>query len=134
MTYSPQVLSRVQEPKLAGALPKDDPDVGTGEAGSLDEGTLARISIRVDPGARRIGAARFKVFGCSAAIASASLVTEWLESAPVERARTLAPEPVIADLDLPAERAHVAAIVVEAARGAFADWERKRAAERNSHD
>ena len=75
MNYSSAVLKRVRDPKFAGALPRDEEQVGTGEAGSLDEGTLIRIQIRVGPGGRIVDAV-FKVFGCSAAIASAGVVAE----------------------------------------------------------
>jgi NifU-like protein involved in Fe-S cluster formation len=125
MRYSPQVLARVREPQLVGALPKDDPNVGTGEAGSLDSGTLARISIRVDPQSQWIRDARFKVFGCSAAIASASLVSERLQRTSLQQARALSADEVVASLELPAERVDVAALAIEAAQRAMDDWERK---------
>ena len=83
--YSPAVLERVRDPKYVGWLPRDAPDVGTGEAGTLERGTVMRIQVRIDRTARRIDEAVFKVFGCSAAIASASLVTERLQGATVGR-------------------------------------------------
>ena len=125
MNYSPAVLERVRDPRFAGALPKDAPDVGTGEAGSLDEGTMARIQVRVDTGGARIVEAWFKVFGCSAAIASASLVTERLQGASLAAAKSLDPLIVAAELELPIERARVAALAVRAAHAAIDDWERK---------
>jgi NifU-like protein involved in Fe-S cluster formation len=125
MKYSAAVLERVRDPKFAGALPKDAPDVGTGEAGGLDEGTMARIQVRMAPGGARIAEAWFKVFGCSAAIASASYVTEQLQGASIAAARALEPLMVAAELELPLERAHVAALAVRAARAAIEDWERK---------
>ncbi|HEX8027681.1 MAG TPA: iron-sulfur cluster assembly scaffold protein, partial [Vicinamibacterales bacterium] len=88
MKYSDEVLRRVRELQRAGAL--EGEGVGTGEVGTLDEGTVVRIQVRTDR--ERIAQARFKVFGCSAAIASASLVTEWLESAPIDEATQLTPE------------------------------------------
>jgi NifU-like protein involved in Fe-S cluster formation len=125
MNYSPAVLERVRDPKNVGWLPRDAPDVGTGEAGSLERGSMTRIQVRVDGATRRIGEAVFKVFGCSAAIASASLVTERLLGATVEGARGLESLAVVAELELPIERASVAALAVEAAKNAIADWERK---------
>ena len=125
MNYSPAVLERVRDPKNVGWLPRDAPDVGTGEAGSLERGSMTRIQIRIDPVARRIDEAVFKVFGCSAAIASASLVTERLLGASVEDARSMDSLAVVAELELPIERASVAALAVEAARTAVEDWERK---------
>jgi len=118
MAYSAAVLDRVRNPQRVGVLP-DAPDVGTGEAGSMDAGTFARIQVRVEQG--RIVAARFKVFGCSAAIAATGLVAEWLEGASVAEAGLVTPERVVQDLQLPQERIHVAAIAVEAARQAVRD-------------
>ncbi len=125
MEYSPAVLARVRDPKYAGWLPRDSADVGTGEAGTLERGTVTRIQIRIDPATGRIGEAVFKVFGCSAAIASASLVTERLHGATVEQARGMEPLAIVAELELPVDRAGVASLAVEAARSAIEDWKRK---------
>jgi nitrogen fixation NifU-like protein len=126
MNYSIAVLERVRDPKFVGWLPRDAPDVGTGEAGSLDGGTMTRIQLRIDPATRRIDEAVFKVFGCSAAIASASLVAERLHGATLDQGRELEGLAVVAELELPIERAGVAALAVEAAKAAIVDWERKR--------
>ena len=120
--YSAAVLERVKNPQRVGVLP-DSPEVGTGEAGSLDSGTLARIQVRVRHG--RIVEARFKVFGCSAAIAATGLVTEWLEGAGLEEMRHVTAERVIEQLTHPEERAHVAGIAVDAARKAVDDVREK---------
>lgn len=124
MQYSPAVLERVRDPKFVGALPRDEAAVGTGEAGSLDEGTMTRIQIRVAPDGR-VSDAVFKVFGCSAAIASASLVAERLQGANVNVAREMDALTVVAELELPMERAYVAGLAVRAARAAADDWQRK---------
>jgi NifU-like protein involved in Fe-S cluster formation len=112
--YSNEVLARVRELARAGVL--DGEGVGTGEAGTLDEGTVVRIQVRVS--GRRIAAARFKVFGCSAAIASASLVAEWLDGAAIDEVEALTPERVVQALSLAPERHHVAALAVAAAKQA----------------
>ena len=106
-------------------MPRDADNVGTGESGSLDAGTMIRIQVRVDPASARIDEAVFKVFGCSAAIASASLVTERLHGAAIERAAEMEALAIVAELELPVERASVAAQAVEAARHAIQDWKRK---------
>ena len=124
MNYSPAVLARVREPKFAGALPRDEVNVGTGEAGTLDEGTMTRIQIRAGAD-RQISDAVFKVFGCSAAIASASLVAERLQWASIDEAHAIEAVSVVAELQLPMERAHVAGLAVRAAQAAIVDWERK---------
>lgn len=127
MNYSPAVLERVRNPKFAGALPRDEINVGTGEAGSLDEGTMTRIQVRVDESGR-IADAVFKVFGCSAAIASASLVAERLQGSSVNAPLELDAMLVTAELELPIERARVAGLAVRAAQAALDDWKRKQAA------
>ena len=124
--YSPAVLERVRDPKHVGWMNRDAADVGTGEAGSLDQGTMTRIQVRIDRETRRIEEAVFKVFGCSAAIASASLVTERLHGASIAAAREMDGLMIVAELQLPIERANVAGLAVEAAIKAIDDWERKR--------
>ena len=126
MTYSAAVLQRVRDPKYVGWLPRDAPDVGTGEAGTLERGTVTRIQLRVERSTERITEAVFKVFGCSAAIASASLVAERLHGIAISDAREFEALAIAAELQLPMERAGVAALAVEAAKAAIADWEQKR--------
>jgi nitrogen fixation protein NifU and related proteins len=119
MKYSAAVLERIREPRCAGTLGSGDGNVGTGEAGSLSTGTLIRVQVRVE--ADRIADARFKAFGCTAAIASASFVAERLQGMPVAEGRALTSRVVIDELALPPERAYVAAIAVEAAHAAIDD-------------
>ena len=117
MRYSDEVLRRVRQPERAGSL--DGEHVGTGEVGTLDEGTVVRIQVRTS--GNRIAEARFQVFGCSAAIASASLVAEWLEGAPIVEASGMRAERVVQTLELAPERAHVAQMAVEAGLKAVED-------------
>jgi nitrogen fixation NifU-like protein len=110
---------------MQGWLPRDAPDVGTGEAGSLEVGALTRIQLRINAGTGRIDEAVFKVLGSRAAIASASLVTERLQGASVADAREMHELTIVAELQLPIEQAHDAGMAVDAALAAIADWERK---------
>jgi NifU-like protein involved in Fe-S cluster formation len=114
--YSDEVLKRVREPQRVGALPAGV-DVGTGVSGTLEEGTVTRIDVRVN--GNRIVQARFKVFGCSAAIASASLVAEWLEGASLDEVPAVTAERVAAALELAPERGHVARLAIDAAQQAL---------------
>jgi nitrogen fixation protein NifU and related proteins len=120
VTYSEEVLRRVRDLQRVGTL--EEGHVGTGEVGTLDQGTVVRI--QVQRSGDRIAGARFKVFGCSAAIASASLVAEWLEGASMDEAKALTAERVVQTLGLAPEREHVAQMAVEAGqeavRSAFA--------------
>ena len=110
MKYSDEVLRRVRDLKRVGTLEGDH--VGSGEVGTLDEGTVIRIQVRRE--GDRIVEARFKVFGCSAAIASASLVAEWLEGAAIEQAGMMTSDRVVRKLDLAPEREYVARMAIEA--------------------
>ena len=125
MNYSQAVLERVREPKYVGWLPRDAPDVGTGEAGSIERGSMTRIQVRVDATTERITEAVFKVFGCSAAIASASLVAERLHGITVDEGKAFDALLIVAELQLPIERAGVVGLAVDAARHAIHDWELK---------
>ena len=118
MSYSQEVLTRVREPKRVGVI-ADAPGVGTGEVGTLDEGTMVRIQVKRE--GDRIAEARFKVFGCSAAIASASLVAEWLEGSTVEEAARITPERIVQALELAPEREYVARMAADAASKAIHD-------------
>ncbi|MDP3719983.1 MAG: iron-sulfur cluster assembly scaffold protein [Acidobacteriota bacterium] len=121
MRYSDEVLKRVREPQRVGALPAGA-DVGSGVLGTFEEGTVTRIDVRVN--GDRVVEARFKVFGCSAAIASASLVAEWLEGAAVDEAKALTAERVVEALGLAPEREYVGRMAVDAAHQALAKVER----------
>ena len=116
MPYSDEVLRRVREPQRVGVLPVGV-DVGSGVSGTLEEGTVTRIDVRV--GGDRVVEARFSVFGCTAAVASASLVAEWLEGATLAEAHALTAERVAETLQLAHEREHVARRAIEAARQAL---------------
>jgi nitrogen fixation protein NifU and related proteins len=124
VAYSPEVLARCREPRRAGTLPQHDGAVGTGTAGTLDEGTVTRVQVKVDADGV-IADARFKVFGCSAAIASASLVADRLVGATLDEARRLEPAALVTALALADEKRPMAALAVTAARLALADWEGK---------
>lgn len=121
MRYSDEVLRRVRELNRAGSL--DGEGIGTGEIGTLDEGMVMRIQVRRS--GDRIAEARFRVFGCSAAIASASLVAEWLEGAPIVEAIGMTPERVMQTLQLAPEREPVARMAVAAGLKALEDAETK---------
>jgi nitrogen fixation protein NifU and related proteins len=117
--YSAAVLERVRHPQRVGSLPAEAPDVGTGQAGTLDEGTTVRIQVRVV--GSRVDDACFRVFGCSAAIASAALVAEWLDGIELAEAAGITAARVADHLSLPEDRRHVAALAAEAAERAVRD-------------
>lgn len=123
--YSEAVRARCREPRRAGGWPDDTRDVGTGERGSLTSGALTRVQVLVREGADVIDDARYRVFGCSAALASASWVADALVGQRLSEVRRLAPDTVVRELDLPADKVAMAALATGAAQAAVADWERR---------
>lgn len=120
--YSEAVRERCREPRRAGAWPDGDRAVGSGSAGSLDEGTWTRLQVRVGADGR-IDDTRFKVFGCSAAIASASFVADALVGATLDDGAALSSADVADALELPDDKRAMAALATAAARGAVTDWQ-----------
>ena len=125
MGYSAAVLDRARDPKNSGWLPRDAPDVGTGEAATRGKATIVRIQVRVGRAARRIEEAVFKASGDGVVVACASLVAERLVGGTVDDARELSALTIVAELALPVEQASAATLAVDAARYAVDEWERK---------
>lgn len=121
--YSDAVRMRCREPRRAGGWPDGAAHVGTGATGSLDAGAWTRLQVHGAGGV--IDDARFRVFGCSAAVASASFVADALVGATPAAARALDARAVAEALALPTEKQAMAALAVEAARAAVDDWERR---------
>jgi len=119
--YSDAVRERCREPRRAGAWPDGDRGVATGSAGSLEAGAWTRLQVRVGADGRVVDT-RFKVFGCSAAIASASYVADALIGATLAEAKAVAAGDVAAALDLPDGKHAMAALATEAARAAAEAW------------
>lgn len=134
VAYSEAVRARCRDPKRAGGWPAGTPGVGTGERGSLDDGAWAQVQVHVAHGHDVIDDARFRVFGCSAALASASWVAEALVGLSPLEAPALEAEAVARALDLPADKVGMAALAAAAARDAVTDWvQRHRAAGPERH-
>jgi nitrogen fixation NifU-like protein len=120
---SAKVARRCVELSHAGSMDPSQPEVGTGAAGKASEGELIRIQVRVRR--ERIQEARFKVFGCSGSIASASLASEWAEGKSLEEAGSIRESDLAAALELPASRRHCASLAEEALRGAIRNYREK---------
>ena len=120
-SYAQAVLDHFARPRGLGRLADAN---GRGAAGELRDGDVRiEIAIRVERG--RVAAARFRTFGCSAAIAASSVATVLIEGEPVEVARSLKPEAITAALGgLPEDRLYAPAMAARAVRGAVADYER----------
>ena len=126
MAYSSKVIDHYENPRNVGSLDKSDPDVGTGLVGAPACGDVMKLQIKVnDQGA--IEDAKFKTFGCGSAIASSSLVTEWVKGKTVDEALTIKNTDVAQELELPPVKIHCSVLAEDAIKAAIADWQRKRA-------
>jgi len=125
MAYSPKVLDHFQNPRNVGSLPKDDPNVGTGLVGAPECGDVMKLQIHIDPTTGVIDEAKFKTFGCGSAIASSSLVTEWLKGRTLDQALTITNGDIVTELDLPPVKVHCSVLAEDAIKAAIADYHRK---------
>jgi len=125
MAYSDKVIDHYENPRNVGSLDKDAPDVGTGLVGAPACGDVMKLQIRVsDQGV--IEDAKFKTFGCGSAIASSSLVTEWVKGKTVEEAMQIKNTDVAQELNLPPVKIHCSVLAEDAIKAAVTDWQRKR--------
>ncbi len=125
MAYSEKLIDHYENPRNVGSLDKNDPEVGTGLVGAPACGDVMKLQIRVnDQGV--IEDAKFKTFGCGSAIASSSLVTEWVKGKTVDQALTIKNTDVANELNLPPVKIHCSVLAEDAIRAAVADYQKKR--------
>jgi nitrogen fixation NifU-like protein len=129
MAYSEKLLDHYENPRNVGSLDKAAPDVGTGLVGAPACGDVMKLQIRVNAQGV-IEDARFKTFGCGSAIASSSLVTEWVKGKTVDEALTIKNTDVASELNLPPVKIHCSVLAEDAIKAAVADWQHKRAVAR----
>ncbi len=127
MNYSSKVLDHYDNPRNVGSLDRNAPDVGTGLVGAPACGDVMKLQIQVSEDGV-IQEARFKTFGCGSAIASSSLVTEWVKGRTIEQALTITNRDVARELDLPPVKVHCSVLAEDAIKAAVADYRRKRGA------
>lgn len=124
MAYSEKVLDHYENPRNVGAFPNDDNNVGTGMVGAPACGDVMRLQIKVgDTGV--IEDARFKTYGCGSAIASSSLVTEWLKGKTLDEASTIKNSAIAEELALPPVKVHCSVLAEDAIRAAIDDYRNK---------
>jgi nitrogen fixation protein NifU and related proteins len=127
MAYSDKVIDHYENPRNVGSLDQAAADVGTGLVGAPACGDVMKLQIRVsDEGV--IEDARFKTFGCGSAIASSSLVTEWVKGKTVAEAMQIKNTDVAHELDLPPVKVHCSVLAEDAIKAAVTDWRRKQQA------
>ena len=123
MAYSNQVIDHYENPRNVGSFAKDDTDVGTGMVGAPACGDVMKLQIKVKDGI--ITDARFKTYGCGSAIASSSLVTEWVKGRSLDEAAALKNSEIAQELALPPVKIHCSILAEDAIKAAVEDYRKK---------
>ena len=126
MAYSDKVIDHYENPRNVGTLDKDDPSVGTGLVGAPACGDVMRLQLRISEDGI-IEDAKFKTFGCGSAIASSSLVTEWVKGKTVDEATKITNKEIAKELSLPPVKIHCSVLAEDAIKAAVEDFRKKRA-------
>ena len=125
MAYSDQVIDHYENPRNVGTFDKDDSDVGTGMVGAPACGDVMRLQIKVnDQGI--IEDAKFKTYGCGSAIASSSLITEWVKGKSLDDALAIKNSEIAEELELPPVKIHCSILAEDAVKAAVADYKKKK--------
>jgi Fe-S cluster assembly scaffold IscU len=124
MAYSEKVIDHYENPRNVGSLDKNSEDVGTGLVGAPACGDVMKLQIKVEDGI--ITDAKFKTFGCGSAIASSSLVTEWVKGMSVDKAMELKNSMIAEELNLPPVKIHCSVLAEDAIKAAIADYKKKK--------
>jgi nitrogen fixation NifU-like protein len=123
MAYSEKVIDHYENPRNVGSLDKNDENVGTGLVGAPACGDVMKLQIKVEDGI--IKDAKFKTFGCGSAIASSSLVTEWVKGMSIDKAMELKNSQIAEELNLPPVKIHCSVLAEDAIKAAIADYKAK---------
>ena len=123
MAYSQQVIDHYENPRNVGSFAKDDEDVGTGMVGAPACGDVMKLQIKVKDGI--ITDAKFKTYGCGSAIASSSLITEWVKGQTLEQAATIKNSAIAEELSLPPVKIHCSILAEDAIKAAVEDYRKK---------
>ena len=124
MAYSDKVIDHYENPRNVGVMDADDPDVGTGMVGAPACGDVMRLQIKVnDEGV--IEDAKFKTYGCGSAIASSSLLTEWVKGQHIEQAETIRNTEIAEELALPPVKIHCSVLAEDAIKSAVDNYRDK---------
>ena len=126
MTYSAKLIDHYENPRNIGSLDKNSEDVGTGLVGAPACGDVMKLQIKVGPDGL-IEDAKFKTFGCGSAIASSSLVTEWVKGKTIDEAETIKNTDIAKHLALPPVKIHCSVLAEDAIKAAIADYRAKTA-------
>jgi len=127
MAYSDKVIDHYENPRNVGAMDKNDASVGTGLVGAPACGDVMKLQIKVND-AGIIEDAKFKTFGCGSAIASSSLITEWVKGKSIDEAATIKNTHIAEHLSLPPVKIHCSVLAEDAIKAAIEDYRKKRQA------
>ena len=122
MAYSERVIDHYENPRNVGSFDKNDPNVGTGMVGAPACGDVMKLQIKVDDATGIITDAKFKTYGCGSAIASSSLVTEWLKGKTLDQATTIKNSEIAEELALPPVKIHCSILAEDAIKAAVNDY------------
>jgi nitrogen fixation NifU-like protein len=125
MAYSQQVIDHYENPRNVGSFDKTDPDIGTGMVGAPACGDVMKLQIKVDNVTGIITDAKFKTYGCGSAIASSSLITEWVKGKTLDQAGSIKNSDIAEELALPPVKIHCSILAEDAIKAAVADYKRK---------
>ena len=125
MAYSQQVIDHYENPKNVGSFDKNDPDIGTGMVGAPACGDVMRLQIKVDNVTGIITDAKFKTYGCGSAIASSSLITEWVKGKTLDQAGSIKNSEIAEELALPPVKIHCSILAEDAIKAAIHDYQLK---------
>jgi|TARA_B110000438_G_scaffold9256_1_gene9349 nitrogen fixation NifU-like protein len=123
MAYGPKVLDHYENPRNVGKMDMDDPSVGTGMVGAPACGDVMKLQIKIEDGL--ITDAKFKTYGCGSAIASSSLLTEWVKGRTLEEAEAIKNTEIVEELELPPVKIHCSVLAEDAIKSAIKDYQSK---------
>jgi len=125
MAYSDKVIDHYENPRNVGSFGKDEEGVGTGMVGAPACGDVMKLQIKVDNDTGIITDAKFKTYGCGSAIASSSLVTEWLKGKTLDEAGAIKNSKIAEELALPPVKIHCSILAEDAIKAAVKDYKEK---------
>tara|TARA_B100002019_G_C21022988_1_gene475813 strand:- start:139 stop:519 length:381 start_codon:yes stop_codon:yes gene_type:complete len=125
MAYSDKVMDHYENPRNVGKFDKEDEDVGTGMVGAPACGDVMQLQIKVNDETRIIEDARFKTYGCGSAIASSSLLTEWVKGKNLDEAGKIKNTEIAEELALPPVKIHCSVLAEDAIKAAIKDYKEK---------
>ena len=128
MAYSQKVVEHYENPRNVGSFEKGDESVGTGMVGAPACGDVMKLQIKVNPATGVIEDARFKTYGCGSAIASSSLVTEWVKGKTLDQAASIKNSQIAEELALPPVKIHCSILAEDAIKAAVDDYKKKHSA------